>query len=119
MTLAPLILRLTLAGVILLAGLAMVQNRFLYFPEKATIEEMASAGLRPWPTPQDFRGLVAEPHDPVRGTAIVFHGNAGHAGHRAYYATTLTPLGLRVILAEYPSYGPRDGAVGEKNLVAD
>jgi uncharacterized protein len=112
-------LRFALAGLILVAALAMFQNHLLYFPGKASIESMASEGLRAWPTPQDFRGLVAEPAGPVRGTAIVFHGNAGHAGHRAFYATALTPLGLRVILAEYPGYGPRDGAVGEQNLVAD
>jgi pimeloyl-ACP methyl ester carboxylesterase len=118
-TLAAMMLRLASTGLILLAGLAMLQNRLLYFPDKAAPEEMVSAGLRAWPTPDDFRGLVAEPAGPVRGTAIVFHGNAGHAGHRAFYATALTPLGLRVILAEYPGYGPRDGAVGEQNLVAD
>ena len=37
---------------------------------------VASAGLRAWPSAQDFRGLVAEPAGAVRGTAIVFHGNA-------------------------------------------
>jgi pimeloyl-ACP methyl ester carboxylesterase len=31
----------------------------------------------------------------------------------------LTRLGLRVILAEYPGYGPRDGRVDEATLVAD
>jgi pimeloyl-ACP methyl ester carboxylesterase len=80
---------------------------------------MVSEGLRPWPAPQDFRGLVAEPAGPARGTAIVFHGNAGHAGHRTYYIAALAPLGMRVVLAEYPAYGPRIGAVGEQNLVAD
>ncbi len=35
------------------------------------------------------------------------------------YAAALAPLGLRVILAEYPGYGPRDGALGEASLVAD
>lgn len=119
MTLSAMMLRLAFAGLIVVAGLAMFQDRLLYFPDKAALEDMVSEGLRPWPTPQDFRGLVAEPIGPVRGTAIVFHGNAGHAGHRAFYATALTPLGLRVILAEYPGYGPRDGAVGEQSLVAD
>ena len=102
--------RLTIAGLIALAGIAMFQDRLLYFPEKAAVRDMVSERLRAWPSPQDFRGLVAEPAGAVRGTAIVFHGNAGHAGHRAFYATALTPLGLRVILAEYPGYGPRDGA---------
>ena len=112
-------LQLAIACLIMFAGIAMFQDRLLYFPDKAALGDMVSTGLRPWPTPQDFRGLVAEPAGPVRGTAIVFHGNAGHAGHREFYATALTRLGLRVILAEYPGYGPRDGAVGEQNLVAD
>lgn len=113
------VLRLTLAGLIMVAGIIMFQDRLLYFPQKAGLEAMASEGLRAWPTPQDFRGLVAEAVPPVRGTAIVFHGNAGHAGHRAFYAAALTRLRLRVILAEYPGYGPRDGALDEEHLVAD
>jgi pimeloyl-ACP methyl ester carboxylesterase len=80
---------------------------------------VADARLRPWPSAQEFRGLVAEPAGPVRGTAIVFHGNAGHVGHRAFYARALTPLGLRVILAEYPGYGPRPGKPGQASLVTD
>jgi len=101
-------------------GLVFVlQDRLLYFPARATVEQLGGAGLRPWPSAQDFRGLVAEPQGAVRGTAIVFHGNAGHAGHRAFYADALVPLGLRVILAEYPGYGPRPGKPGEASLVAD
>jgi len=42
-----------------------------------------------------------------------------HAGRRKFYAEALTRRGLRVIAAEYPGYGPRDGPVGEQNLVAD
>lgn len=96
-----------------------MQDRLIYFPEKAAIGDIVSSVLRAWPSPEDFRGLVAEPAEPARGTAIVFHGNAGHAGHRAYYATALTRMGLRVILAEYPGYGPRDGTPREASLVAD
>ncbi len=103
--------------------MALFQDRLLYFPAHATVAQMSTGGLSAWPPAstgaQDFRGLVAEPAGPARGTAVVFHGNAGHAGHRAYYADALTRLGLRVILAEYPAYGPRDGAVGEASLVAD
>lgn len=100
-------------------AIAMLQDNFLYFPEKATVERMATGGLQAWPSSADFRGLIAEPAGPVLGTAIVFHGNAGHAGHRGVYANTLTRLGLRVILAEYPRYGPRGGALGEDSLVTD
>lgn len=116
---AALALRLAVAGLLLLAAIAMFQDHLLYFPARADVAGMERGGLRAWPSAQDFRGLIAEPSGALRGTAIVFHGNAGHAGHRGYYAAALTKLGLRVILAEYPGYGPRDGALGESSLVAD
>lgn len=97
----------------------MLQDRLLYFPARATVAEMAGDRLRPWPSARDFRGLVAEAPGDVRGTVIVFHGNAGHAGHRAFYVQALAPLGYRVILAEYPGYGPRPGKPNEATLAAD
>lgn len=119
---APL-LWLLIGAAVLLAAIALLQDRLLYFPARATVAQMSSGRLAAWPSAQDFRGLIAEPAGPVRGTAVVFHGNAGHAGHRSYYADALTALGLRVILAEYPGYGPRhtpsDSALGEASLVAD
>jgi pimeloyl-ACP methyl ester carboxylesterase len=119
MNLTRITLLLAIACVLVLAAFALFQNRLLYFPAKASVADLATGQLKPWPAPQDFRGLVAEPSGVVRGTAIVFHGNAGHAGHRDMYADALTAQGLRVILAEYPGYGPRDGALGEQSLVAD
>jgi len=97
----------------------MLQDRLLYFPEKTAVAEVVSQRLGAWPAADEFRGLVAEPAGAVRGSAIVFHGNAGHAGQREYYVTVLTRLGLRVILAEYPGYGPRKGRLGERYLVDD
>ena len=113
------LLSMAVACVVLLAMIFLWQDRLLYFPTPATVERLATAELRPWPSLQDFRGLVAEPAGAVRGTAIVFHGNAGHVGNRAHYARALTPLGLRVILADYPGYGPRSGTPGETSLVTD
>ena len=117
----PVITALWIAGTGLgfLALVYVFQDRLLYFPQRATVEEVTGPGLRPWPSAQDFRGLAAEPAGAVRGTAIVFHGNAGHAGHRSFYADALTPLGWRGILAEYPGYGPRAGKPGERSLVDD
>jgi uncharacterized protein len=114
------LLVLALVGFLLvLAAIAWFQDRLLYFPARASVTDMSSAQLVAWPDAANFRGLVADPVGPVRGTAIVFHGNAGHAGHRTFYAQALTAQGLRVILAEYPGYGPRDGAVSERSLVDD
>jgi fermentation-respiration switch protein FrsA (DUF1100 family) len=80
---------------------------------------MSSGALRAWPAAAGMRGLIAEPAGPVKGTAIVFHGNAGHAGDRGYYSDMLVPLGWRVVLAEYPGYGARPGRPSESALVDD
>lgn len=115
---------LTMASVLAAVGVTMFQDSLLYFPERTALGELAvsPAGTRltPWPAGDEFRGLLAEPvGGAVRGTVIVFHGNAGHAGHRLFYAEMLNPLGWRVLLAEYPGYGSRDGNLGEASLVAD
>ena len=113
------LLWIVVACLLLLGAIFIWQDRLLYIPALTTVERVAAGGLRAWPSSQDFRGLVAEPTGDVRGTVIVFHGNAGHVGDRLFYAHALTPLGLRVILAEYPGYGPRGGVLGEASLVAD
>ncbi len=106
-----------------LTAMAALQDYFLYLPDKLPADRYAAeaeaAGLAPWPSRQDFRALLREPPDPARATAIVFHGNAGDALHRAWYAEVLANLGLRVILAEYPAYGHRSGKLGEDSLAAD
>ena len=108
-----------LLGLLVPLAIMLMQDRLLYFPAKFSLAEQTIAGLHAWPSAQDFRGFVAEPAAPARATAIVFHGNAGHAGDRRYYAETLKRLGMRVILAEYPGYGPRDGELGERSFVDD
>ncbi|KVC65911.1 alpha/beta hydrolase [Burkholderia stagnalis] len=118
-TAVAIMLRVAIACLVAFTGVAVVQDRLIYFPEKAAIDDIVSSELRAWPSPEDFRGLLAESPESTRGTVIVFHGNAGHAGHRAYYAAALARIGLRVILAEYPGYGPRDGTPSEASLVAD
>ena len=113
---------LALVFVLSFAGLAMFQDHLLYAPDRVSLAEMSRgvAGAQAWPSADNFRGLVVEPsHGAARATIVVFHGNAGHAGHRGFYAEALAPLGWRVILAEYPGYGPRQGAPSEARLVAD
>jgi pimeloyl-ACP methyl ester carboxylesterase len=113
------LLRWTAAAALLLGVSTMLQDHLLYFPARTSVADAGSAGFAPWPGPADFRGLIAEPVGAARATAVVFHGNAGHAGQRGYYADALAPMGVRVILAEYPGYGPRQGELGEASLVAD
>lgn len=116
------ILRVLFYGLLLAGAVTMVQDHLLYFPERiplpALMEEARRDDLRSWPLQGEWRGLMREPDGPARGTFLLFHGNAGHAGHRAAYAD-LSRLGLRVVLAEYPGYGPREGKPGEASMVAD
>ena len=64
--------------------------------------------------------VVESPADmPVRGTAIVFHGNASLGIDRTYMLPVFAARGLRLVLAEYPGYGSRAGAPTEQTLVDD
>jgi len=120
--LKKLALRVLVYGLLIVGVFALFQDRQLYFPATpplaTVLADARRDGLEPWPSAVDYRGLRREPSGPARGTLLLFHGNAGHAGHRADYAE-LSRLGLRVILAEYPAYGPRPGKLGEASLVAD
>lgn len=113
-----------MTGLVLIwGGLFVFQDNLLYFPASVPLAEVVAEarrnGLEPWPDAHDFRGLLREPRTAARGTLVFFHGNAGHAGHRAWVAEALGDVGLRVILAEYPGYGPRPGQPGEAALVRD
>lgn len=116
-------LRLASLFLFILGGLYLFQDRLLYFPDTAPLGEVAAAakrqGLTPWPSEDDYRGLLWEPRGAAGGTLLLFHGNAGQAIHRAWLAEELGRFGLRVILLEYPAYGPRGGELGEDALVAD
>lgn len=110
---------------VLTVGMFLFQNALLYLPDRypaATLLHRArEAGVEPWPTADEsYRGVMAGSRLPgERGTVVVFHGNAGSALDRTYYVSALTPLGYRVLLAEYPKYGARDGELGERSLVSD
>jgi alpha-beta hydrolase superfamily lysophospholipase len=100
-----------------------MQRRMIYAPESGRPTENAvhAMGLRYWPNlPSDFRGFVdAAPGAHYRGTVIAFHGNAGSAWQREYFIHALQPLGYRVVLAEYPGYGGRPGAINEAAFVLE
>ncbi len=68
-----------------------------------------------------FDAIVLEPPAgaTVRGTAIWYHGNGGIGGSRMVLAENFTQRGLRLVLAEYPGYGPREGEKSETSFVDD
>ena len=117
--------RIPIFYLILVLGMYFLQNFFIYYPEKTEpqfIEQAAaSRDLQLWPqNPETYRGFVSpDASQKTRGTILVFHGNAGNALDRTYYAGALNRLGYRVILAEYPGYGSRPGRPGESQFTAD
>lgn len=115
--------RAAIYAAVIVASMYFLQDRLLYHPGGESLPEVMRLAqarqLAPWPDAIAYRAWLAEPAGPARGTVVVFHGNAGLALHRSYYADALTRRGLRVLLAEYPGYGARPGRVGEASLTAD
>lgn len=113
-----------LAGyLLLLLAIYFRQDSLLYLPQTLSAEAAtrlaADRDLRPWRT-STLHGYLRQPAaGKLRGTVVLFHGNAGHAIDREHYADALVPLGYRVVLAEYPAFGEKPGTTGEASLVAD
>ncbi len=98
------------------------QRRLIYYPDrhKPQKDRLDEAGLALWPVQNGYRGCFASPRgQKPLATVVVFHGNAGAAWHRSFYAKMLVPLNYRVILAEYPGYGGRSGRPSEKIFMQD
>ena len=118
-------LRLPIYYLIGVCAMYFLQNFFIYYPQKTDPQHIKQAAesrnLRLWPdSVKTYRGFVSpDPSPQSRGTILVFHGNAGQALDRTYYAGALSRLGYRVILAEYPGYGSRPGKTSEKEFTAD
>ncbi len=103
------------------AGLLLVmagcQRSMMYFPTRCTEPEAvrlaALDGLVPWRTGEGELIGWRRPDAPESGDALlVFHGNAGFAAHRGYFAHGFAPH-MAVFLFEYPGYGSRPGKPSE------
>jgi pimeloyl-ACP methyl ester carboxylesterase len=102
----------------------LLQRKMIYFPETHSIEQQQELAkqlnLTLWPSKDNYLGLISQTiKTACKGTIIVFHGNAGSAINRIYYADALEKQGYRVILAEYPGYGARIGSPSEATLVTE
>lgn len=109
---------------LLLLIVYLLQRKLMYLPTRFTSEQQrqlnATNRLKPWPCTLHMHGLISiRPPTHIKGTVLVFHGNAGSAVHRTYFIDALQSLGYRVIIAEYPGYGVRKGKPSEATLVRD
>ncbi len=121
------------AGRVLLLGLIgwMIvltgcQRSLMYHPRRATettlLREAAQADLQPWRTEGgDWLGWRRNSDNPDALRVLVFHGNAGCAVDRAYYADAFEarPAGTdwHTAVLEYPGYGARPGRPSETSLL--
>jgi uncharacterized protein len=113
--------------ILIISGASLIgcemQYNMLYYPDPRmpSESELAEKGLQFWPAGSvGYRGYIGTAGgEDVKGTIIVFHGNAGTAADREYYLSPLGSMGYRVILAEYPGYGGRTGRLGEQSFVDD
>jgi pimeloyl-ACP methyl ester carboxylesterase len=108
---------------VILLFIRLVQKRLIYYPDRYSGQHLLMEAQRkrvtPWPSLSSYHGLLAEPQTAVNGTVMIAHGNAGSALDRTFYLRPLIELGYRVILLEYPGYGPREGVPNEKNIVSE
>ncbi len=109
----------------LAAALFVVQRQMLYIPFGA-IEEPRVAGVpemaavRPRTSDGlDIVGWHAPPREAGAPTVVLFHGNGGHLGMRAWMARALLDAGMGVMLAGYRGYEGNAGSPSEDGLYAD
>ncbi|MBE2179971.1 MAG: alpha/beta hydrolase [Chthoniobacterales bacterium] len=119
-----------LVWLILVAFFALAQRSMIYFPTKddaTSLHAQASAsGLIPWTNAHgEVIGYRTPPEEGAPlppASVVIFHGNAGHAIHRADYAQILRGAAperaLSVFILEYPGYGARSGNPSQETILA-
>ena len=113
------VLYLAFAGLVYL-----FQRKLQYFPDPSSV---------PLPHDPKYRGIETVNltttdglslfawHWPGRFTAtlVMFHGNAGHRGHRLEWIEDLHRLGYGVFALDYRGYGGSKGSPSEEGLYRD
>lgn len=107
---------LVYAGMILV--LAGCQRQMIYYPTRISEEEAiqlaATDQLEPWRNEDgEIIGWRSTRALADADVMLVFHGNAGFAGQRGYFAHGFAPDFI-VYVMEYPGYGTRSGRPGEQ-----
>ncbi|WP_188109732.1 alpha/beta hydrolase [Pseudohalioglobus sediminis] len=102
-----------------------LQRQLIYFPEVAPeavlLDAAGRVGMLPWRSGKDeLIGWRSHPAGKGARRLVVFHGNAGYALHRQYFAAGFLAQGdgWEVYLFEYPGYGARPGEPSEAGIKA-
>ncbi len=101
------------------------QRQLLYYPSKED-PDPARAGLPGLEVVEvaggdglTLRHWLVPPPDADAPLVVVFHGNAGHHGHRADKYRFLVEAGAGLLLAGYRGYGGNPGVPEEAGMTAD
>jgi len=101
------------------------QRNLLYLPSKETINKSfySNSNLKQIniSTTDGFvlKSLYKKPKLKEKKTIIVFHGNAGHVGHRVSKFKPFLDNGYGLLLLEYRGYGENFGKPTEEGLIKD
>ena len=101
-----------------------LQRKLQYFPDRSEVT------LPPGPRYRDLEAVDLVARDGVRlkawywrgskpTTVVLFHGNAGHRGHRLEYLDRFHDEGFGVFALDYRGYGGSGGSPTEVGLLAD
>lgn len=114
-------IRVALFYVLLIVVLFFAQRTLIYFPDKSRPAPVHGVEIVKV-TAQDGQALEAWYFPPAASenrVIILFHGNAGHYGHRLYKAQIYLKAGYGVLLAEYRGYGGNGGGISERGFYHD
>ena len=99
------------------------QRQLMYHPDSEPLSaERAGTEWRLVETETSDGLRLQHLHRPAeagRPTLVLFHGNAGHAGHRVGKLDFLAGMGVGIFLAEYRGFGGNPGTPTEEGLFAD
>ncbi len=84
-------------------GLFLAQDHLIYLPDTTPTAQCSTPG-EIVETEAGLRGYYLPAAD-ATGLVVVYHGNAGRACHRHFYATPVQGAGHSLLLVEYPGYG--------------
>jgi pimeloyl-ACP methyl ester carboxylesterase len=91
------------------------QRKLQYRPSHRDASGAGNDTFRPWRSADAFLGYVRPVEEPRRAV-LFFHGNGGEALDREWM-DELVPRQVLLLLAEYPGFGARPGAISESELL--
>lgn len=103
---------------------AMLENHFLFFPEKHIYATPAALNLEyrevlfPAEDGTEIHGWYL-PGDPGKPLVLFCHGNAGNISHRLDNLKLLRKLGLSIFIFDYRGYGKSQGTTSEEGTYSD